>query len=96
MRITSLLLLFMFAPAAPAQEVIVPQDSMRDAWSEEQQQFDSLSSEYGTYPDDSYGYSSLEEDNGVDRRTEPDYGRRRGENDSRVTDDGYQSDSELY
>ena len=52
-------LLFLFAYPAAGQEVSLPEDSMRDAWSEKQEQFDSLSRE------PSYGY-----DQGLDR----DYG----------------------
>ncbi len=44
------MLLFLFTSLALGQEVSLPEDSMRDAWSDEQEQFDSLSRE------PSYGY----------------------------------------
>ena len=94
MKRMTLLLLFMIAPAVLAQEVFVPEDSMRDAWSEDQQQFESLSSDYGGYSDNSYGYSSLEDNSGLDTTTEPGYDSTMDETDRQVTDDSYRHDRE--
>jgi len=54
-KVCLIALLYLLAFPAAAQEVALPEDSMRDAWSDKQEQFDSLSRE------PSYGY-----DRGVD------------------------------
>ncbi|MDZ7737052.1 MAG: hypothetical protein U5P41_13865 [Gammaproteobacteria bacterium] len=64
-----LLLLFIIGPAVTAQEVVVPEDSMRDAWSDSTAEFESLSSDYDDYSQDSYGYSGLERHNRQKRRS---------------------------
>lgn len=65
-----LLLLFIAGPAAMAQEVTVSEESMRNAWSESTEGFESLSSDYDDYSRDSYGgYSGLERHNRLERRS---------------------------
>lgn len=71
-----LLLLFITGQVAMAQEVIVPEDSMRDAWSDSTEEFESLSSDYDDYSRDSYGYSGLERRDRLERRGLSDDSRR--------------------
>jgi len=71
-----LLLLFIIGPAVTAQEVVVPENSMRDAWSDSTAEFESLSSDYDDYSPDSYGYSGLERHNRLERRSLSDDSRR--------------------
>lgn len=71
-----LLVLFIAGPAVMAQDVTVPEDSMRDAWSKSTEEFESLSSDYDDYSRDSYGYSGLERHNRLERRSLSDDSRR--------------------
>lgn len=58
MQVLLLTLLLLVAPAVMTQQLIVPEDSMREAWSNStgEEEFDSLSSDYDTYSRDGYGY----------------------------------------
>ena len=66
-------LLFLVASPLFAQEVTLPDDSMRDAWSEEQEQFDSLSREpsygYDKGIDGNYGSPAYPDNRAADRQS---------------------------
>ena len=97
MQKTIIILLFLIAPGALAQEVVVPEDSMRDAWSDNQQEFDSLSSDYGGYSNDSYGYSGLEDNRSNETGRDSHYdSSRRFEDEDSVNIERYEIDSGQY
>lgn len=60
MKTVSLIMLLMIAPALFAQEIQIPEESMRNAWDESRQQFESLSSDYDSPLGDRYGYEDSE------------------------------------
>lgn len=84
-------LLLVVAPAVTAQEVLVPEDSMRDAWHEEQEEFESLSR-------DQYGYDSdLDRDYaspGTEQRRQRDWQSTTDDTDLDNSTDGLSLDEE--
>lgn len=68
MKLFPFVLLLMTAFSVTAQEIVVPERSMRDAWDKDQQQFDSLSSEYESSLESDYGYPDTGPERGYEWR----------------------------